>query len=131
MLTIARLSVSMDSYENDSYATWVKKHVCFVYMKKEEREIVPYYIRWERIDIWHIKKLFNPIQTRSMQNERYQDCSDDDAQGFEDILYQPSTTTNSDDDKLQKRPRRWSILTRKLYYKIIKYDQCDLRISAW
>jgi len=41
-----------------------------------------------------------------MQNERYQDNSDDDAQGFEDVLYQPSTTTNGDDNKLQKRPRR-------------------------
>jgi len=108
-----------------------RHHVCFVHMKKEERQIILYYIRRERTDIWHTKKIFNLIQTRSMQNERYQDNSDDDAQGFEDVLYQPSTTTNGDDNKLQKRPRRWSIFTRKLYYKIIKHDQCDLRISAW
>jgi hypothetical protein len=41
-----------------------------------------------------------------MQNDRYGDYAADDAQGFEDILYQPPTAANGDNDKFQKKPRR-------------------------
>ncbi len=47
---------------------------------------------------------FELVQTRTMENENFFDNYD--AQGFEEILCDPPTLSNYDNDKIEKRPCR-------------------------
>jgi len=49
---------------------------------------------------------------RTIQHEGFED--NDDARGFEDVSCDPSTVSNYDDDKIQKRPYRWFTINIKI-----------------
>lgn len=57
---------------------------------------------------------------------------DDDARGYEEVLGDSSSSSDYDNDKIQKRPYRWWRLLLKLEWILIKEDDSYLDIlSRW